>query len=194
MARMSGRIPEAVKRRRNKDIMERLHGERRGVQARLAANPEWGYVVRKYFESCFHSGQFDFYENSDVMTLYMQCELLDRILRGSRIVSVYKTDAEGVALKDEDGNPIPEIDEYGEPMKRTIGNVNGQALKSVLDMGQDLLVTEGARRKLRIDLGMPEEDKNETARSIVERQRASLTKARKTNGSKQEDTKQEASD
>lgn len=179
MAKVPGPAPAAVKRRRNKDTLApKKQGERRGVTAQVAPNPDWRQDIRNYFRAVLASGQSDWFENSDVMTLYLQCELLDRVLRGSRTVPVYKEEKtdEGkyIPILDEDGELIPELDEFGEPLRRTIGNINGQALRPILDMSQDLLVTEGARRKLRIDLGLPEDDSEPIEKAIVAKQRESL--------------------
>lgn len=180
MAKVPGPPPEFVRRRRNKDEVPRANGERRGLTSEkpLTADPNWRIDVRNYFNAALHSGQSDFYENSDVMTLWVQCELLDRVLRQSRTVPLYKReqgdDGEWHDVLDEDGNPVPELDSFGEPDRRTVGNINGQALKAILDMGQDLLVTEGARRRLRIDLGYPKTDEEDPSDRLVEKQRSSL--------------------
>ena len=58
----------------------------------------------------------------------------------------------------------------------TIGSVNGQALKAALDLSASLLATEGDRRKLRIDLGMPVEDEVDQAALIAAEQRKTVGK------------------
>lgn len=190
MAKTSGPVPQAVKRRRNADsLAPQRQGVRRGIAQSVAPKPEWRVDVRNYFNAALNSGQADWYEPSDVMSLYMQCELLDRVLRGARTELVYETveeeyqDNDGEwktryrPVLDEEGNKIPRLDEYGEEERRLVGAVNGQALKAVLDMGQDLLVTEGARRRLRIDLGMPDSGEEPPEKAIIAQQRASLHKA-----------------
>lgn len=178
MAKSPGPVPQNVRRRRNKDIIEKVKGQRRGRTVRAHPNPEWRMDVRNFFNAHLESGQADFYENSDLMALYIQCELLDRVLRGSRTVPVYEEymDDKGKWHKvlDEDGNPIPLLDPNGEPERRTVGSINGQALKAILDMGQDLLSTEGARRRLRIDLGFPNEDEEDVGKAIVAQQKKSV--------------------
>lgn len=181
MSKVPGPPPSAVRRRRNRDeLAPQRHGTRRGVTVPVGADPSWRKDVRAYYDAAMNSGQSDWMENSDVMTLWMQCVLLDRVLRGGRLVPVYKEerDSEGKyhAILDEDGDPIPELDEFGEQQMRAVGGLNGQALKAVLDMGQDLLTTEGARRKLRIDLGLPVDDSEPIEKAIVARQRAELHK------------------
>lgn len=181
MSKIPGPPPSPVRRRRNADAKAPVpQGTRRGVTVAVGADPTWRKDVRAYYDAALHSGQADWMESSDVMSLWMQCLLLDRILRGSRLVPVFQEEknSEGkwVPILGEDGEPIPELDEFGEPQMRTVGSINGQALRSVLDMSQDLLLTEGARRKLRIDLGMPESDEEPRHKAIVAKQRADLHK------------------
>lgn len=181
MPKSPGPPPAAVKRRRNKDgHAPAVQGQRRGRTALLEPSPDWRTDVRNYFRSALASGQVDWYENSDVMVLYLQCEMLDKILRQSRTVPIFKqernSDGDYIDVIDDEGNKIPELDVFGEPDRRVIGSINGQALKAVLDMGQDLLVTEGARRRLRIDLAQPESDDEPREKAIVARQRATVGK------------------
>lgn len=182
MAKVSGPVPEAVKRRRNKDELAPVpQGTRRGITIhKPQPSPHWRQDVRNYFNAMLHSGQVDWYENSDLMVLSLQCELYDRVLRGSRLVPVYKTEmsdkGDWVPVLDEDGEPIPELDSFGEPEMRVIGSVNGQALKAINDMGSELLATEGARRRLRIDLGMPSTEEEDEAARIVADQRKRVGK------------------
>lgn len=177
-----GPVPQAVRRRRNKDDLAPVkQGTRRGITVeKPQPSPHWRLDVRNYFNSVLASAAADWYENSDLMWLTVHCELLDRILRGGRYVPVFQEEknAEGkwVPILDEDGNPIPELDEFGEPQMRMVGNVNGQALRSVLDMGTELLVTEGSRRRLRIDLANPEPDEEPRHKAIVAKQREDLHK------------------
>lgn len=190
MAAAPGPIPGPVKRRRNADeLAPTKQGQRRGI---TVAQPQpadhWHTIVRNYFRAALTSGSVDWYENSDLMTLTIQCELLDRVFRGSRTEIVYETveeeyqDNEGrwqtryKPVLDEDGNKIILLDEYGEPERRLIGAVNGQALKAVLDLSSELLITEGARRRLRIDLAQPESNEEPLHKAIVAQQRADLHK------------------
>ena len=182
MAKVSGPVPEAVKRRRNKDELAPVpQGTRRGITVhRPQPSPHWRADVRNYFNSVLASGAAAWYENSDLMWLTLQCEMLDKVLRGSRLVPVYQTEmndkGDWVPVLDKDGEPIPELDAFGEPEMRVIGGLNGQALKAVLDMGSELLVTEGSRRRLRIDLGMPSTEEEDEAARIVADQRKRVGK------------------
>lgn len=177
-----GPVPNAVKRRRNKDEnLPVVAGTRRGVTVQnIQPHPEWRQDVRNFFNAAMNSGQSDWYENSDVMMLYLMSDMLDKTLRGARTVPVYREErnSEGnwIAVLDDEGNPIPEMDEFGEPMRRTIGSLNGQALRSILDLQSSLLLTEGERRRLRLDLGMPGEDEEDHAAKIVEAQKKSVGK------------------
>lgn len=187
-AKSNGPIPQPVKRRRNADELKPIpQGERRGITVQQPQpSPQWHVIVRNYFTSMLNSGQCDWYENSDLMVLTVQCELLDRIFRGSRTELVWETeeveyeDKDGrfqtryVPVLDEGGNKIPLLDQYGEQERRLIGSVNGQALKAVLDMSSELLATEGARRRLRIDLGMPQDNSEPAHKAIIAKQREDL--------------------
>lgn len=181
-SKVSGPVPSPVKRRRNKDELAPIkQGTRRGITVDAPQpSPHWRMDVRNYFNSVLSSAAADWYENSDLMWLTVHCELLDRILRGGRYVPVFQEEknSEGawVPVLDEDGQPVPELDEFGEPQMRLVGSVNGQALRSVLDMGTELLVTEGSRRRLRIDLANPESDEEPRHKAIVAKQRADLHK------------------
>lgn len=190
MAKVTGPVPNAVKRRRNADELAPVpQGTRRGITIHNAQpSPHWRVDVRNYFRAVLNSGAADWYEDSDLLYLTMQAELLDRVLRGSRTEIVYETteeqyqDQNGVwqtrykPVIGEDGNKVERLDEFGEVERRLVGSLNGQALKAVLDMGSELLVTEGARRRLRIDLGMPQSAEEDEAARIVADQRKRVGK------------------
>ena len=176
-----GPVPNAIRRRRNLDEKApTVQGERRGIKTRVDPHPDWRSDVRSFFNACMNSGQRDFYESSDQMMLYIMCDMLDKVLRGARTVPVYKEEktpkGKWVPVLDEDGNPIPETDEFGEPARRTVGSINGQALKAILDLQSSLLITEGERRRLRIDLGMPSTEEEDEAARIVADQRKRVGK------------------
>lgn len=188
MAKVPGPISQPIRRRRNADELKPIpQGQRRGITVNQPQpSAHWHTIVRNYFTATLNSGQVDWYENSDLMTLTVQCELLDRIFRGSRTELVWETeeveyeDKDGrfqtryVPVLDEEGNRIPLVDQFGEQERRLIGSINGQALKAVLDMGSELLVTEGARRRLRIDLGTPQDDAEPAHKAIIAKQREDL--------------------
>src|SRR5690606_2587204 len=103
-SKVSGPVPEPVKRRRNKDELAPVpQGTRRGITvAQPQPSPHWRMDIRNYFRAMLNSGQVDWYENSDLMVLTLQCELLDRVLRQSRLVPVYEEEKDP-----ESGNWIP---------------------------------------------------------------------------------------
>lgn len=181
MGKVTGPVPQAVRRRRNKpEGLEPAKGTRRGITINTSPHPDWRTDVKNMYMAALSSAQADFWEDSDVMQLWMYCVFMDRILRQSRLVPVYKThkNAEGdwVPILDEEGQPIPEMDDWGKPEMQVLGSVNGQALKAVFDQSENLLLTEGARRKLRIDLGVPITEEEDEAAAIVARQRAQVGK------------------
>lgn len=176
MGKVPGPVPEPVRRRRNADELKPVvQGSRRGKPTNIGPDPSWPTPIRNYFNAAMNSGQSDWLEPSDVMALYVHAEFGARIWNQSRLVPVYKEakDDKGnwVPVLDEDGDPIPELDKWGEPMMRTVGSVSGQTLKAWTDQAADLLITEGARRKLRIDLAQPQEDEEDEAAKIVAAQR-----------------------
>lgn len=188
--KVPGPVPEEVKRRRNKDELAPVtQGTRRGISVHNPQpSPHWRTDVRNYFNAMLNSGHADWYENSDLMVLTLQCELYDRVLRQARTEVIYEADEvdyqddNGVWQKrwvdrlDEDGNKIEKLDQWGQPDRRLIGSINGQALKTINDMGSELLATEGARRRLRIDLGMPSTEEEDEAARIVAEQRKRVGK------------------
>lgn len=194
----SGPVPGAVRRRRNKDALAPVQqGTRRGVDlTQLQPMPNWRTDVKNYFRAVLASGAADWYEPSDVMWLQLQCEALDRLFRAGKVVPVYEeieekyeaadgtTKRRWVKVLDDDGEPVPELDEWGQPQMRFVGSLNGQALKTVLDMGTELLVTEGSRRRLRIDLGLPGDDGEDERKALVAEQRANLHRALRDKGRK----------
>ncbi len=176
MGKIPGPVPQPVRRRRNKpEGLEPARGTRRGITINTSPHPDWRTDVKNMYMAALSSAQADFWEDSDVMQLWMYCVLMDRILRQSRLVPVYKQakndNGDWVPVLDEEGQPIPEVDEWGKPEMMVVGQVNGQALKAVLDQSENLLLTEGARRKLRIDLGQPAEEEEDEAAKIVAAQR-----------------------
>ena len=181
MAKTPGPVPapEGARRRRNKPEIGVAKGTRRGRKAqRPTPKKHWRKDVRDYFASHFVSGQSDFYEQSDVMALTIHCELLDRVLRQSWTYPVFERDDDGNLVYDADGNKIPVLDENGEQRFGVAGKLNGQSLKAILDQTQDLLTTEGARRRLKIDLGMPSDDSEAPEERLIAQQRVSFAAAK----------------
>ena len=91
---------------------------------------------------------------------------------------MFERDDDGNLVYDADGNKIPVLDENGEQRFGVAGKLNGQSLKAILDQTQDLLTTEGARRRLKIDLGMPSDDSEAPEERLIAQQRVSFAAAK----------------
>lgn len=91
------------------------------------ADPTWHPIAAQLWDACIESGQAAFYQQSDWAILYSLCDDL----------SMYKK-----PLTTKDGT------EYH---KRS-----GQMLQTIMSALSDLLVTEGARRRVRVELEAPE--------------------------------------
>lgn len=102
------------------------------------ANPKWHPVARQWYESLAASGQSAFYEASDWTTAYTVAESLSRDLK-PKVVAV---------------NPVT-----GDPI-RAEAPLNGAALAAFLKACTVLLVTEGDRRRSRLELERPKGDVN----------------------------------
>lgn len=91
-------------------------------------NEDWHDIAKMVWEGCVTSGQADWYQNSDWALLYSLCDDLSR----------YKQPA----YVKEDGTEVYKP--------------NGQILATIYSSLSDLLVSEGARRRLRVELTAPE--------------------------------------
>lgn len=100
------------------------------------ASDDWHEIAIAMYESLSRSGQCIFYEPSDWMAAYVLCEQLSRALKP-------------VPMIGEDGAVI--LDGNGEPMMRTIP-MPGAAMNAFLKGLASLMVTEGDRRRLSIEL------------------------------------------
>ena len=132
---MPGPVPKRSeeRRRRNKDGFE---VEKVNLAELIAEDVEipiapdnWDPIARMWFESLKSSGQAIFYEPSDWMTAYLIAESISRDL-GEQVVGFTPT---GEVLRD----VIP---------------MKGASLNAYLKGMSALMVTEGDRRKLRIEL------------------------------------------
>jgi hypothetical protein len=123
--------------RKGKDVVPVTKGN-----SRPATIPEmdedWHPIAKMVWESLETSGQADFYQSSDWAIAYSVCEDL----------SMYKK-----PLKDRNG------DEYH---KRS-----GQMLQTIMGALSNLLVTEGDRRRVRIELTEPEPDHDPAALLVM---------------------------
>jgi hypothetical protein len=95
-------------------------------------NPKWHPVARRWFDSLKVSGQAVFWEPSDWAVAEILAETMSRELRPKFVA----LDAQGDPILRE--TPIP-----------------GAALGAILRGMTDLAVTEGARRRARIELERP---------------------------------------
>jgi hypothetical protein len=98
-----------------------------------AGNKKWHPVARRWFDSLAASGQVVFWEPSDWAVAEILAETMSRELRPKFV---------GVGV-DEEGKPTPILHELPIP---------GAALGAILRGMVDLVVTEGARRRARIEL------------------------------------------
>lgn len=99
------------------------------------------------WDSLLTSGQSDFYQDSDWAFAYSLCEDLTR----------YKE-----PLLDRDGNPY---------FKRS-----GQMLQTIYSAMERLLVTEGDRRRVRVELVPPSDEEDDAAVLAIADYQAGLSK------------------
>ena len=117
--------------RRNKDGGEITKGQAFDVTWDLPADPEWHPIAIRLYEACSSSGQSAYYQNSDWALLYSICEDLSHYKQGSKMV---------------DRNT-------GELVNKAR---SGQMLQSIYSALERLMVAEGDRRRLRVELEAPE--------------------------------------
>lgn len=123
--------------RKGKDQVAVTKGESRPVKI-PRADPEWHPIATMLWNSLKVSGQADFYEQSDWAFAYSLCEDL----------SLYKK---------------PSVSKDGEEyFKRS-----GQMLQTIYSAMERLLVTEGDRRRVRIELHEPEQNTEDEAGAVV---------------------------
>lgn len=109
------------------------------------ADTTWHPIARMLWDSLAESGQADFYQQSDWAFAYSLCEDLHQ----------YKT---------------PSVDRNGEQyIKRS-----GQMLQTIYSAMERLLVTEGDRRRVRIELEEPPQDETPAAVLAIADYRAEL--------------------
>ncbi len=143
-----GPVPkkEAERRRRNKDAVatevinldEILAGER----VVPTADENWHPVALNLFESLKTSGQSIFMEPSDWATAYMLVEILDRWLKPQDV----KVGQEGSERDATGGGNVNYI------FEEKIVAMPGGVLTAILKGLSALMVTEGDRRRLRLEL------------------------------------------
>lgn len=132
---MSGPPPkrDAERRRRNKDAVETETVDIAtlvGTEVEVPVPDEdWHPIATMMWESLQRSGQAIFYEPSDWASAYLMCESLSRDL-GEQVVGVTPT---GQVLRD----VIP---------------LKGASLSAYLKLFASLMMLEGDRRRLRVEL------------------------------------------
>lgn len=108
-------------------------------RGRPPCNPKWHTVARRFYMSLDESGQSRFYEPSDWALAYIVAESISRELKPHPLI-----DGAGRPLLDAKGKPIM----VERPPK-------GAALAAWLKAMSELLVSEGSRRRLQIELQLP---------------------------------------
>lgn len=157
MARTPGPVPAPQRRRRNTDTKPRSTGERRKVLW-PAIPDKWDPMAKMIYSSAQSSGQVDFYQQSDVAYLFFVCDQIDYYQRSGAVVVEHERDSDGKFLLDDEGERIPVLDENGQPKRIAVGKRSAMMLKSIFDQFEALLVSEGDRRRLRMELKEPEPD------------------------------------
>lgn len=130
--------------RKGGDVVPVTRGTLRDVRI-PAADKDWHPIAKRFYNSLKTSGQSDFYQNSDWAFAYSLAEDL----------SVFKK-----PLVNRDG------EEY---VKRS-----GQMLQAIYSAMGTLLVTEGDRRRVRIELHAPEPEGESAAVLAIADYRADL--------------------
>ena len=136
--------------RRGSDEQSTIHGERRPVTWDLPADPDWHPIATQLYESVKTSGQSDFWQDSDWAIFYSLCE----------DISYYKTPSKATAINRKTG----EAHEYDKPR-------SGQMLQAIMSNLQDLLLTEGQRRRVRMELQEKPEERPDLKVVAMDRHR-----------------------
>lgn len=129
-----GPVPKrkAALRRRNKDAMPPDKSEALGDGLAAPGDPKWHPLALAWYESLGRSGQSRFYEPSDWATAAIIAESISRELKPQTVL-----DSEG------------KVHKISKPPK-------GAALAAWLKAMTALMVTEGDRRRLRMELQRPQ--------------------------------------
>lgn len=139
---MSGPVPkkDAERRRRNKtgtDSKSHIPAEVVNVDELLVGEVEipqpdedWHPIAKQIYEAQMRSGQVIWMEPSDWAMLYMMCESISRDMK-----------PQVIGINEETGKPVMAV----VPLK-------GASISGYLRAFNELLMAEGGRRKLRIEL------------------------------------------
>ncbi len=134
---MPGPVPKRsdMRRRRNKPVNPIVNAPAVPVGDIPVPDPDWHPIARRWYESLAESGQSVWYQSSDWATAYVIAESMSRDL-----------------------NPqFVDVSNQGEVIERTIP-MKGASLTAYLRAMGVLLVTEGDRRRLQVELERPDVD------------------------------------
>lgn len=106
------------------------------------ADPEWEPMIIEFWDSLKKSGQAIWYEPSDWMMAYVALEVLDRWLKPQDV----KVGQIGNARDEAGGGDITYV------FEQKIVAMPGSVLSAFQKVMTSLMVTEGDRRRLRIEL------------------------------------------
>lgn len=136
---MPGPVPKRsdLRRRRNAPAREILRAPGHPVVV-PDPDPDWHPMARDWYQSLVRSGQSVYYQNSDWATAYLIAESLSRDLK-PQFVDVSNT---------------------GEVIERVIP-IKGASLTAYLRAMAVLLVTEGDRRRLHVELSVGDDQEEE---------------------------------
>lgn len=125
---------EAQRRRANKPDVPVTHAPATREVVVPEANPEWHHVAAQWYASLAGSGQSAFYESSDWTTAYAVAESMSREFKPQPLVVGRGPDAT--------------VEMYEMPPK-------GASLAAWLKAMSSLMVMEGDRRRVRLELDRP---------------------------------------
>ncbi len=134
---MPGPIPNRSDQRRRTNKPEGVQvtkAEGAELVVKPDADPDWHPIAVRWFDSLKTSGQSAFYEDSDWATAYLIAESIDRELKDQPIIM--------------GAGETRRIEWVKQP-------VSGTALAGWLKAMGSLLVTEGDRRRARLELERP---------------------------------------
>lgn len=135
---------EAERRRRNKDGVEVEHVNVAELVAQdieiPVSDPNWHPIAASWYDSLQRSGQAIFYEPSDWWTAYMLADVLDRWLKPQDVR----------VGEDRPGQQVGGEVTY--LFEQKVIPMPGATLTALLKGMSSLMVTEGDRRRLKIEL------------------------------------------
>lgn len=141
------------RRRANKPVVPVEIAEGASVVKPPPVNGKWHPVAKRWFQSLRESGQAKFYEPSDWATAYLIAEAMSRELQPQ---------------------PVGTTDD-GKVLMASLPP-KGASLSAWLRAMTSLMVTEGDRRRLRLELQRPDEgDEEATSVSELDEYRRRLT-------------------